>query len=182
MKHIGKLPMRRKSFLRWIAAGALVPVAYLSSRWRAGAGATPMMDGGMMNMMNMRGPMHTGMELFARHANVKRTVTQIPRGIHAVSESDDPRTAALLQEHVAAMYARLNSDRPFPYPMSRSVPALFANSAHYHRNLTMLPKGIAVTETSNDPAMVEIIRAHAREIDGFVLDGMPAMMQNMMHP
>ncbi len=42
---------------------------------------------------------------------------------------------------------RASIDRPFPYPMSLSVPAMFANSTRYQRKLTMLPKGVAVTET-----------------------------------
>jgi hypothetical protein len=139
-----------------------------------------MMSGGMMSSSNMNGPMRTGMELFQRHGQVRRTVDEVPGGVHAVSESDDPHTASLLQEHVSEMYARLDQARAFPYPMSRSVPAMFANSTRYHRKLTMLTKGIAVTETSNDARIVEIIRAHAREINGFVQDGMPAMMHNMM--
>jgi hypothetical protein len=46
--------------------------------------------------------------------------------------------------------------------------------------LEATPTGIAVTETANDPAMVAIIREHAREISGFVRDGMPAMIRGMM--
>ncbi|MGH7706872.1 MAG: hypothetical protein ACREM6_02910 [Vulcanimicrobiaceae bacterium] len=179
--------MHRRPFLHWLVAGFVAPVGYLASRIRAGVAAPTqsMMGHGMMcdDMMsrgNMQGPMRTGMELFARHVKVKRTVTDIPGGVHAVSESDDPRTAALLQEHVATMYARLDADHPFPYPMSRSVPAMFENSTRYHRRLTMLANGVAVSETSDDPEMVDIIRAHAREITGFVQEGMPAMMQGMM--
>ncbi len=135
---------------------------------------------GMMSPGNMQGPMRTGMEMFRRHAEMKRTASDIPGGIQAVTESEDPRVATLIQEHVSAMYARLEKDQPFRYPMSRSVPTMFANSSRYHRRLTILPKGIAVTETSDDPAMIQVIRSHAREINGFVNDGMPAMMRGMM--
>ncbi len=142
-----------------------------------------MMGGGMKGVMSpgdMQGPMRTGMEMFRHHAEMKRTASDIPGGIHAITVSEDPRVASLIQEHVSAMYARLDGDQPFPYPMSRSVPAMFTNSTRYHRTLTMLPKGIAVTETSDDPAMVAVIRSHAQEIGGFVNDGMPAMMRGMM--
>ncbi len=117
---------------------------------------------------------------FRHHAEMKRTASDIPGGIRAVTESEDPRVASLIQEHVSAMYAHLDREQPFPYPMSRSVPKMFANSSRYHRRLTILPKGIAVTETSNDPEMIQVIRLHAREINGFVNDGMPAMMRGMM--
>jgi hypothetical protein len=129
---------------------------------------------------NMMGPMRTGMELFMRHREIRRSVTELPNGIHAVTESDDPQTAALIQAHVSAMYQRLDQNRAFPYMMSRSVPAMFAHSTRYRRKLTATPKGVAVTETSDDPAMVAIIRQHARELNGFVRDGMPAMMREMM--
>jgi len=78
------------------------------------------------------------------------------------------------------MYQRLDQKRAFPYPMTRSVPALFARSTAYQRKLEALPKGIAVTETADDSAMVEIIREHAREVSRFVEYGMPGMMRGMM--
>ena len=137
----------------------------------------------MMKMMmpdNMMGPMRTGMALFERHKLIRRTVTQLPNGVHVVTESDDPETAGLIQAHVGDMYRRLDQNRPFPYMMSRSVPAMFARSSAYRRKLEATPKGVAVTETSDDPTMVAVIRAHARELDGFVRDGMPAMMRGMM--
>jgi hypothetical protein len=143
-----------------------------------------MMSGhGMDQMMmpdNMMGPMRTGMELFGRHAKIHRNVTELPNGVRAVTESDDPETAGLIQAHVSEMYQRLDQNRAFPYPMSRSVPAMFAQSTHYQRKLEAKPKGVVVTETAADPAMVAVIKEHAREINGFVREGMPAMMRGMM--
>jgi len=52
--------------------------------------------------------------------------------------------------------------------------------AGYSRQLTVIAKGVIVTETSTDPRLVGAIRAHAREVSGFVRDGMPAMMRSMM--
>lgn len=179
--------MQRRSLIRavWLAFG--VAAARLLGPRPPAASAAPaggMMDGGMDEMMkmpdNMMGPMRTGMELFMRHTEIRRSVTELPNGIHAVTESDDPQTAALIQAHVGDMYRRLDQNRAFPYPMSRSVPAMFAHSTAYRRKLETTPKGVAVTETSDDPAMVTVIRAHAREIDGFVCEGIPAMMRDRM--
>jgi hypothetical protein len=176
--------MKRHAVLQVVLGAVAAGTGYLLVRaWATAAPSGGMMAGGMMDMMapeNMQGPMRTGMELFQRHDQVRRTVTALPNGIRATSESNDPQTAALLQKHVADMYQRLERDQPFPYPMSRSVPELFAKSARYRRRLEMLPHGIAVTETSDDPQMVALIHAHAREIDGFVAEGMPAMMRGMM--
>jgi hypothetical protein len=142
-----------------------------------------MMEGdmrGMMGMGDMMGPMHTGMQLFHRHGDIRRRVTRLPNGIRAVTESDNPDVAALIQEHVADMYDRIDRGRPFPYPMSRTVPVMFRNTGRYRRQLELTPKGIVVTETAERADMVKVIQAHAEEINGFVEDGMPAMMRDMM--
>ena len=185
--------MRRRSLILAVsvavaaAAGRLLafrrPRAAVAVPPETGGDRTGGMMGGMGEMMqpgNMMGPMRSGMELFRRHAEIRRSVTDLPNGVHAVTESDDPQTATLVQAHVSEMYQQLDQNRPFPYPMSRSVPAMFAESANYRRMLEATPTGIAVTETADDPAMVAIIREHAREISGFVRDGMPAMMRGMM--
>ncbi len=120
------------------------------------------------------------MALFERHKLIRRTVTALPNGVHDVTISTDPTTTALIQKHVIEMYERLDQNRPFPYPMSNSVPQMFANSTLYQRKFEMLADGIAVTETSADPEMVAVIRAHAEELNRFAKEGMPAMMRGMM--
>ncbi|MGA7324932.1 MAG: hypothetical protein WBX25_10725 [Rhodomicrobium sp.] len=107
-------------------------------------------------------------------------MTVLPNGIRAINESDNAEVAALIQEHVASMYARIDQDQPFAYPMSRTVPALFRNIGHHRRQLQSTSKGVVVTETATDADMVGLIHAHAREITGFVDQGMPAMMRGMM--
>ena len=187
--------MQRRSFVAVVAGFLGTVSSYLlggrparaqASRTTVGGVtmAGMMGGGGMMGDMmapeNMRGPMRTGMELFERHRLIRRHVTELPDGVHDVTTSSDPATAALIQRHVADMYRRLDENRPFPYPMSNSVPQMFANPGGYQRKLEVLPDGVAVTETSSDPRMVAIIQAHARELDRFVKEGMPAMMRGMM--
>jgi hypothetical protein len=182
--------MQRRSLVQavWLAVGATAARLFgVGPRSAAAAPPSGGMMGGdmdeMMKMMmpdNMMGPMRTGMALFERHRQIRRTVTEMPNGILAVTESDDPKTAALIQAHVSEMYQRIDQNRAFPYMMSRSVPAMFAHPTLYQRKLEATPKGVAVTETSDDPAMVAVIRAHARELNGFVRQGMPAMMRDMM--
>jgi hypothetical protein len=64
--------------------------------------------------------------------------------------------------------------------MSQSLPTLFSRASDYQRQLSFTPKGVVAVETSSDPNMTQAIRAHAREVSGFVDDGMPAMMKPMM--
>ncbi len=183
--------MRRRSFFSALLGVVATITGY--QFWRGSTAAQAqdksMMGGGMMGgggmgeMMspeNMRGPMRTGMALFERHKLIHRTVTALPNGVHDVTTSTDPTTTALIQKHVIEMYERLDQNRPFPYPMSNSVPQMFANSTLYQRKFEMLPDGIAVTETSSDPEMVAVIRAHAEELNRFAKEGMPAMMRGMM--
>lgn len=64
--------------------------------------------------------------------------------------------------------------------MSPNLPQMFREASRYQRSLHLTPKGVSVSETSRDPRLVKTIRAHADEVSGFVKDGMPAMMREMM--
>jgi hypothetical protein len=64
--------------------------------------------------------------------------------------------------------------------MVATLPTMFSNANRYQRQYELTSKGIIVTETSDDRDMVDVIREHAREVNGFVEEGMPAMMENMM--
>ena len=50
--------------------------------------------------------------LFAHRDEIRRTVVQIPGGVRTTTEADDPAVVTQLQEHVRAMYARLEEGRP----------------------------------------------------------------------
>jgi hypothetical protein len=174
---------RRSTLYAVLSAASAIANFVFSRRSHAqGMMHSPDGMGGTMGrgMGDMMGPMRTGMALFRRHAEIRRKVTVLPDGVQAVTESDDADVAALIQEHVASMYERIDRDRPFAYPMSRTVPILFQNTGRYRRRLQITSKGVVVTETATDAGMVELIQAHAREITGFVAEGMPAMMRDMM--
>ena len=192
--------MQRRSFVQTVRSIVGTGVACLLGLRPSAAAAVPpsapgggMMGGGMMGGMmsrqdmqgmmshdNMMGPMKLGMELFQRHAGIRRTTDHRPNGVIDTTISGDPTTAGIIQAHVVEMYRRLAENRPFPYPMSPSVTTMFANSTKYQRSYKLLADGIQVTETSDDPDMVKVIYAHARELDAFASDGMPAMMRGMM--
>jgi hypothetical protein len=170
----------RRSFL--IAAGVgiagfallrAVDGAVLSGRPRAIAES--MMDVGSSGMMSKDPDMQTVMDLFANHGTIRRTVEELPNGVRTTTESDDPRVVSLLQAHIASMYKRVDDHRLFSM-MSRTLPTLFRNANRYKREAHYISKGVVAIETSTDPKLVQVIRAHAREVDGFVRNGMPAMM------
>lgn len=134
------------------------------------------MGGGMMNRGMMGGDMGIIHQLFANHNQVRRTVEEIPGGIRTVTESDNPQVAALIQAHVPNMYQRIENRQGIPMiMMSSTLPIMFANADLYQRQLETTSKGVAITETSDDPDMVAVIREHGREVSNFVDYGMSAM-------
>jgi hypothetical protein len=123
--------------------------------------------------------MRTYMEMFNRHNEITRSVEEIPGGVRTVTESDSADLTAQLQAHVSRMYSRVGEGAEVMC-MSSSLPTLFRNADGYRRRLTLTPTGVVAEETADDPAIVQAIRDHAREVTGFVRDGMPAMMGPMM--
>ena len=162
-----------------LALGVSVPYLLGGVLRRPGGGPTSgPMGGGMMGGATSA-DMNSYMFLFGRHAEIRRSVDEIPGGVRTTTESDDPALTARLQEHVASMYGHVDQGREVRC-MSDSLPLLFRHGGDYRRQLTVTPRGVTATETSGDPELVAAIRAHAREVSGFVRDGMPAMMRGMM--
>ena len=119
------------------------------------------------------------MEMFMRHNEIRRTVEEIPGGVRTTTESDSPDLATLLHRHVPSMYSHLDQSVEIMC-MSQSLPTLFRRASDYHRQIALTPTGVVAVETADDPNLTLAIRAHAREVSGFVTEGMPAMMQGMM--
>lgn len=147
-----------------------------------GRGPSPQhgMCGGGMGMGPGGGPggdMRGIHALFADRDQIHRTVTQIQGGVRATTEADDPAVAAQLREHVQSMYARLKDGRPIN-ARDPLFAALFENADKIHVKIENTPKGLTVTETSDDPAVVALIRRHAEVVGLFIENGMHEMMRN----
>lgn len=123
----------------------------------------------------------TYLAMFSRHEEIDRVVELIPGGVRTTTESSAPDLVAQLQAHVSNMYARMDQGDEVMC-MSSSLPTLFRGADGYQRRLTFTANGVIAEETAGDPALVAAIRDHAVEVTGFVRDGMPAMMQQMMDP
>ena len=119
------------------------------------------------------------MEMLMRHNEINRVVEEIPGGVRITTESKVPELAAQLHAHVSSMYSHLDQGAEVSC-MSQSLPTMFHKANGYRRQLTLTPTGVIAEETADDPTLTEAIRAHAQEVTGFVQQGMPAMMQQMM--
>jgi uncharacterized protein len=123
--------------------------------------------------------MQTIHKLFADSKKVKRTVKNVPSGVEALTESSDPKVVALLQEHVAAMKARLETKRPMRM-WDPLFAALFQNADKMTMTVTNTKAGVQIVETSSDPYVVKLLQAHGGAVSGFVKDGMSGM--HVSHP
>jgi hypothetical protein len=114
--------------------------------------------------------------LFAHRDQIRRTVTQIPGGVRTTTESDDPAVVAQLRDHVQAMYARLKDGRPIN-ARDPLFAAIFESADKIHVKTENTAKGITVTETSDDPKVVDLVRRHAEVVNRFIANGMHEMMR-----
>ena len=162
-----------------IGAGSVLGLGYvLRSIFEPPSTALRLTDGGgFMGAGHM--DMSRYMEMFMRHTEINRVVEDIPGGVRTTTESNSPDLAAQLQAHVTSMYAHLDQGTEINC-MSQSLPTLFRQASGYRRQLTFTPTGVIAEETAEDPVLTDVIRAHAREVTGFVQEGMPPMMQHMM--
>ncbi|BBX43392.1 hypothetical protein [Mycobacterium simiae] len=168
----------RRAVLAALSASAMAGIGYALR----GAVGVPhfrirLTDGGMMGASPA--DMSLYMDMFNRHTEITRTVEEIPGGVRTTTQSEAPDLATQLHAHVSSMYTHVDQGSEVMC-MSQSLPILFRNHGGYRRQLTLTPTGVIAEETSDDPALTDAIRTHAREVSGFVRDGMPAMMRGMM--
>ena len=141
-------------------------------------GMGPAMMGHDADTMAQMAAIH---ELFVNHDRITRTVTNLPDGIRTVTESDDPRIAQLLKDHVATMGQRVDTGKDPGLPIeSEALHAIFKNYDTIETKVETTAKGVVVVQTSTDPATVAALQQHASEVTDFVQDGMVAMRRAMM--
>lgn len=134
---------------------------------------------GMRNDEDHHADMQGFMFLLAHRAEIRRMVKEVAGGVETVTESDVPEVTAGIQEHVAAMYRRLEEGRPI-----HARDPLFAELFRRAEKITMktekTAKGLKVRETSNDPYVAKLIRSHAAVVSAFLRNGHSEMMKD--HP
>ena len=150
-----------------------------------GMGMRPGGGGGMMGMMaggsatpDEMGELHA---MFVNHDRIRRSVTNLPNGIRTLTESDDPELAKVLISHVAGMIKRVDEGRDPQLPMqSPALGPIFRHRDKIKTDLDVTDKGITVTQTSDDPAVVEALQRHAADVSDLVERGMVAAHETMM--
>jgi hypothetical protein len=109
-------------------------------------------------------------DLLRHHAEIRRTVRDIPGGVETLTESDNPEVAGWIREHVQAMKARVETGRPIRRwdPLFRVI---FDHAASIRMEVQPTPAGVRVRETSDQPHVAALIRAHAQVVSAFIARG-----------
>lgn len=108
--------------------------------------------------------------LLALHEQIDRELEILPNGVRARTRSKDPEIVALLHDHVPSMKQRLEERFGLRF-WDPAFAELFAQHDKIHMELTLLPDGVLIEETSADPNVVTLIQAHGKIINLFVAHG-----------
>ncbi len=111
--------------------------------------------------------------MFADRDKIRRTITNLPDGAEATTESDDEEITKMLQEHVPAMEDRVLGNKPLP-PMTFHpiFVELIKHSEDYTLTYEETAKGMKVKYSSDDPYVVMLVQEHAKLVSRFIKNGM----------
>lgn len=118
--------------------------------------------------------------LLGDHASIRREVRHIENGLEATTESDDPAVAARIIDHAYAMQLRVKHGAQVRV-WDPVFAELFDNYDKIHLEVTTLAKGVRIRETSDDPNVVALLRAHAAGVTDFVNEGATAAQRETPH-
>ncbi len=140
----------------------------------------------MVNMPGLRGldatPEESAelAEMFRNFERISRTVTNLPNGIRTVTSTDDPELLSTVVSHVTGMIQRVDEGRdPKVFIQSPTLDILFERREAITTDIEMTATGIVVTQTSNDPDVVNALQTHAQEVTAMVDRGMEAVHEAM---
>lgn len=108
--------------------------------------------------------------LLEHHRDIQREVTELPDGIHTVTRGLTPEVIRLLHDHVPSMHERLQID----LPLRRWDPLyveLFEHRDRIEMEVRLTEDGVEVMETSEDPWVASLIKAHGQAVSAFAREG-----------
>lgn len=108
--------------------------------------------------------------LLEHHEQIRRKVTNRADGVETLTESDNPEIVTRIQEHVGQMAKRVHEGNPIRM-RDPLFAELFRHADQIKIDYEKTAKGVKVTETSDNPDVVQLIQAHAEVVSGFVKRG-----------
>lgn len=119
--------------------------------------------------------------LIAAHGDIERLVEELPTGVRTLTTTTNPELLPTLREHVAEMAAMIEGGGRI-----RNWDPLFAtifdHSEAIEIEIEEIENGVAVIETSADPRVAALIRAHAYKVNEFVARGQEAYRESTPLP
>jgi hypothetical protein len=107
---------------------------------------------------------------------IRRTVTPLPSGVEAQTESLNPGLVDALRDHIVSVSAQL-----LAHHVLRPDDPLFQELLRNAGKITVFqertPTGIRVVETSSDPHVVGLIQANAHVVSSIIANGRVEMMR-----
>lgn len=117
--------------------------------------------------------------LLDHRREITRTIKVLENGVETVTETKSAEVRDKLREHVSAMHKRLKDKRGI-----HLRDPLFAEVFRHADKVTMkieeTEQGVKVTETSADPYVAKLIKAHAEVVSKFLEKGHLEVREN--HP
>lgn len=119
--------------------------------------------------------------LLEHHTEIRRTVSRLDNGVETLTESDNEEVTSRIQQHVAAMHQRIKDGRGLRY-WDELFAAIFQKHARINMTVQNTEKGVKVSETSDDMAVIRLIQAHAEVVSKFVTHGFDEAHKNHQVP
>ena len=139
------------------------------------------------NMPGLRGENATDAEsaelavMFNNFQTLSRGVENLPNGIRTVTRSSDPAVMEALISHVVGMIGRVEAkDDPKIFIQSPTLDIFFDRAEKIDSTIDVTDEGIVITQTSDDPELVEAMHVHAAEVSAMAERGMQAVHEMMM--
>lgn len=140
----------------------------------------------MMGMPGLMGRDATEQEsaelavMFDGFQSMTRTVENLENGIRTVTSSSDPEVMDALISHVTGMINRVEEGRdPQIIVQSPTLDIFFMRGESLVNTIEITDEGIVVTQTTDDPELVEALHTHAHEVTRMAEGGMDALHQMM---
>jgi hypothetical protein len=139
------------------------------------------MMGGRGGDAKLAGEVDVVFQLLRDHDGIRRTVTNLPDGIRTITESDEPRIAQLIKDHVATQRSRVNAGDDPGLPIeSPALRRIYRDKDKIRTKVEMTEKGVVIVQTSDDRKTVATLQEHAAEVTNLVEGGMAALHTAMM--
>ena len=139
-----------------------------------------------VNMPGLRGENATAEEsaelalLFRNFDTITREVENLPNGIRTITRSTDRAVMDALVNHSVGMIDRVGQlDNPQILIQSPTLDIFFLRGDEIVSDVSIEDEGLVITQTSDNPEIIEALQKHAAEVTAMTERGMQAVHELM---